>query len=324
MLEARHIAYSYPQGHQLVLNDFSLAVSKGSFIAVLGANGSGKSTLARILAGSLRPHSGEVLLDGAPMDRGWPHVGFVRQDPEDQLVSENVVEEVGFGLHDLGLTPEEKEQRVRLMLEQCNLSYLKDVPTSELSGGEQQRLALAGVLAHDPTYLVLDETTSHLDATSRYRFIKVVEALATKERGIVLITHRLEEALAAQRVVVMDHGSVAWEGSSREFALNERAQELAHLDSYEAPSIHDEEQELPRYELTNLYLNQVSVVLGEYAAVRDVTIGSFAGAVTLMTGRSGSGKTTCSLVAAGLIEPSEGTVSYMGKDVCVGDIGMSL
>ena len=161
MIELRDACFSF-DGERSVLDHVSLTVGVGERVLLLGSNGSGKSTLARLLNGSLAPSSGTVSVDGAT-DGLARLVGYVRQDPRNQLVSAVVSDEVAFGPRNLGLPREEVVARADEALDACGISGLRDRMTSELSGGQQQLVALAGVLAMRPRYLVLDEATSDRD-----------------------------------------------------------------------------------------------------------------------------------------------------------------
>ena len=210
MLNATNIVFSYTQESNHVLDDVSLSLRHGEVVALVGANGSGKSTLARIVAGSMTPRYGEVTIDGERLERSWPQVGYVRQDPQSQLISEVVAEEVALGLLEHGLSHDCVERRVSGTLEECGIAHLAHMQPSSLSGGEQQRLALAGVIAYKPSYLVLDEPTSMLDHNARELFNSVVRREVGNGVGVLLVTHRISEAMRADRVVVMDSGKRVW------------------------------------------------------------------------------------------------------------------
>ena len=217
MLEARNVSYTYAYADEAVLTNVSLTVHPGEYVAILGANGAGKSTLVHVLNGSFTPSEGHVLLDGneaEPVELAQA-VGLVRQDPRSQIVSPSLTDEIAFGPRNLGLPREEIQQRVTEALELCELDGLVNHGTNELSGGQQQRLALAGVLAMHPSYLILDEALSQLDSRSRSALSGIISSLADKGIGIISITHRFEELKDANRVIVFEHGCLAWEGSVR-------------------------------------------------------------------------------------------------------------
>lgn len=204
---------------QPVLDGASLDVAPGELVCLVGPNGAGKSTLARALCGTVRLDSGSVLLDGKTATLAELHraVGFVRQDPESQLVAPVVFDEVAFGPCSLGLPEAEIRSRVTKVLAACGLAGFEGRAVSELSGGELQRVALAGVLAMRPVYLALDEVTSQLDASARTDVRAIVRRAVSGGVGVLLVTHDVEEMAAADRVVLMADGRISWAGTPGEF-----------------------------------------------------------------------------------------------------------
>ena len=202
-----------------VLDGASLDVAPGELVCLVGPNGAGKSTLARALCGTVRLDSGSVLLDGKAATSAELHraVGFVRQDPESQLVAPVVFDEVAFGPCSLGLPEAEIRSRVTKVLAACGLAGFEGRAVSELSGGELQRVALAGVLAMRPGYLALDEVTSQLDASARTDVRAIVRQAVSEGVGVLLVTHDVEEMATADRVALMADGRIAWAGTPGEF-----------------------------------------------------------------------------------------------------------
>ena len=202
-----------------VLDGASLDVAPGELFCLVGPNGAGKSTLARALCGTVRLDSGSVLLDGKAATSAELHraVGFVRQDPESQLVAPVVFDEVAFGPCSLGLPEAEIRSRVTKVLAACGLAGFEGRAVSELSGGELQRVALAGVLAMRPGYLALDEVTSQLDASARTDVRAIVRQAVSEGVGVLLVTHDVEEMATADRVALMADGRIAWAGTPGEF-----------------------------------------------------------------------------------------------------------
>ncbi|APC09627.1 energy-coupling factor transporter ATPase [Neomoorella thermoacetica] len=236
MIAIQGATYIYPGSTVPALERIDLAIEPGEFLAITGPNGSGKSTLARLLNGLLRPRQGRILVDG--MDTGDDtalitirrRVGMVFQDPDNQLVGATVAEDVAFGLENLGLPPAEIAKRVDLALRSVGLEDLAARPPHLLSGGQKQRLALAGVLAMEPRYLVLDEATAMLDPVAREEILEQVLRLR-QEQGIaiILITHLMEEAVRADRMLIMKSGRIFWQGSPRELSYQERILAAAGL-----------------------------------------------------------------------------------------------
>ncbi len=198
-----------------VLKDFNLTIEKGSFVAILGHNGSGKSTVAKLINGINIAQKGDIFVDGQKVvddDSIFDirrKVGMVFQNPDNQIVSSIVEEDVAFGVENLGVEPSEIRTRVDNALKTVGMYEYKDKAPNKLSGGQKQRVAVAGIIAMKPMCIVLDEPTAMLDPSGRKEVIDTVKRL-NKEDGItiVLITHYMDEAVQADRVVVIDDGEV--------------------------------------------------------------------------------------------------------------------
>ena len=227
IIHIEHISFTYPEeeGRETfaALDGVTLDIEAGSFVAVLGHNGSGKSTLAKHMNAVLLPTGGKVYVDG--MDT-WDEevlleirrrVGMVFQNPDNQIVANVVEEDVAFGAERLGVPTEEIRRRVDAALKAVGMeSFLLHAPHN-LSGGQKQRIAIAGIIAMEPKCIVLDESTAMLDPSGRREVLDTVRRL-NREKGItiVLITHHMNEAAMADRVVVMDDGHVVMDGKPRE------------------------------------------------------------------------------------------------------------
>lgn len=205
------------------LKNITAQIRKGGFTAIIGTNGSGKSTLARHLNALLMPTEGELLVDGmntSDESAVWKirqKVGMVFQNPDNQLVAAVVEEDVAFGPENLGVPPGEIRERVEQALEKVGMTAYKGQAPSMLSGGQKQRIAIAGVLAMQPDCIVLDEPTAMLDPKGRAEVMATIHELNEKEGiTIVLITHFMEEAVTADRVMVIDRGVLQMDGTARE------------------------------------------------------------------------------------------------------------
>lgn len=205
------------------LKNITAQIRKGGFTAIIGTNGSGKSTLARHLNALLLPTEGELLVDGmntSDESAVWKirqKVGMVFQNPYNQLVAAIVEEDVAFGPENLGVPPEEIRERVEQALEKVGMTAYRGQAPSMLSGGQKQRIAIAGVLAMQPDCIVLDEPTAMLDPKGRAEVMATIHELNEKEGiTIVLITHFMEEAVMADRVMVIDRGVLQMDGTARE------------------------------------------------------------------------------------------------------------
>jgi len=228
LIKIEHVRFSYqngdtPEEATEVLKDISLTFEHGELVAVLGHNGSGKSTLAKLLNAVLLPTEGTVTVAGLDTKDEEKlldirqHVGMVFQNPDNQIVATIVEEDVAFGLENLGVPTDEMRIRVDQALQAVGMYEYRHHAPHQLSGGQKQRVAIAGVLAMQPRCIVLDEPTAMLDPRGREEVISTISRL-NRERGItvVLITHHMNEAADADRVVVMHKGGILLDGSPRE------------------------------------------------------------------------------------------------------------
>ena len=226
IIKTEDLRFSYPAAvgvSPVVLDGVDLAIKEGSFVAVLGHNGSGKSTLAKHMNAILLPSGGKVYVDGIDTtdeDRLLDvrrAVGMVFQNPDNQIVANVVEEDVAFAPENLGVPPEEIRKRVDEALKAVNMYEFREHAPHLLSGGQKQRIAIAGVIAMEPRCVVLDEPTAMLDPTGRADVLRTIKAL-NQERGVtvVLITHHMDEAAQADRLVVMSKGRVVADGVPKE------------------------------------------------------------------------------------------------------------
>ena len=215
------------------IDGVSFVVERGSFTAIIGQNGSGKSTLAKNLNGLLLPTSGKVYIDGldtAAMENTWTvrqKVAMVFQNPDNQIVSAIVEDDVAFGPENLGIDPAEIRRRVDNALEGVEMGDYKDKSPHLLSGGQKQRIAIAGAVAMDPECIVFDEPTAMLDPKGRREVLGIARDLNSKGMTVVFITHFMEEAACADHVIVLDGGVVKMEGTPQE--IFRREEELKAL-----------------------------------------------------------------------------------------------
>lgn len=206
-----------------VLKDLNLTINQGEFVAVLGHNGSGKSTFAKHCNAVLLPTTGKVFVNGidtSDEERLFEirqHVGMVFQNPDNQIVATIVEEDVAFALENLGVEPTEIRRRVDEALKQVEMYEYREHAPHQLSGGQKQRVAIAGILAMRPDCIVLDEPTAMLDPKGRREVLKTIRQL-NRDFGttVILITHYMDEAVKADRVVVMDDGKILLDGTPKE------------------------------------------------------------------------------------------------------------
>ncbi len=235
MIEMIDLTFSYPgEKDGAVLKEVNLKIEKGSFVAVLGHNGSGKSTLAKHMNAVLLPVGGKVYVEGidtADANRLFEvrqRVGMAFQNPDNQIVATIVEEDVAFAPENLNLPREETARRVENALRAVDMWEYRGHSAHQLSGGQKQRVAIAGIIAMMPHCIVLDEPTAMLDPLGRSEVLNTVKKL-NEEQGItiVMITHYMKEATMAQRIVVMDRGRIAMDGTPRE--VFSRVEELKRL-----------------------------------------------------------------------------------------------
>lgn len=228
MIEIKDLYFSYEnegenKNPRNVINGVNLNIKEGEFVALLGHNGSGKSTLAKLINALFIPKKGQVLVDGFDTkdDKSvWDirsRAGMVFQNPDNQLVATVVEDDVAFGPENLGIESSEIRKRVDKALESVNMEAFKKNSPHLLSGGQKQRVAIAGILAMSPTYIILDEPTAMLDPSGRKEVMDTVLKL-NKEQGktIILITHYMDEAAMADRLIIMEEGSIILQGKPRE------------------------------------------------------------------------------------------------------------
>lgn len=216
-----NVSFSYDDNR--VLNNISLSVQGGEFVALLGHNGCGKSTMAKLFNVLLSPQSGTVTIDGITAETEddiyeiRSRVGLVLQNPDNQLVATVVEEDVAFGPENLGVPPQEIRRRVDSALKAVDMYEYRSHAPHKLSGGQKQRVAIAGIIAMEPRCIVLDEPTAMLDPKGRQEVMDTIRHL-NKSMGItiVLITHYMDEAVQADRVIVMDKGSILTQGTPRQ------------------------------------------------------------------------------------------------------------
>ena len=231
IIECKNVKFSYSESSAPALNGVSFSVKQGEFVSVIGHNGSGKSTLARLINGLLEADEGKITVFGMDVADGKnaieirKRVGIVFQNPDNQMVASIVEDDVAFGPENIGIEREEIGRRIDWALNAVGMEKYRTATPSRLSGGQKQRIAVAGVLAIRPDVLILDESTAMLDPKGRREVINVVKRLNEEEgMTIILITHFMEEALLADRTVVMNKGEIVLSGSPE--AIFENGEEL--------------------------------------------------------------------------------------------------
>lgn len=351
MIRAEQVRFQYKKrdvdgnviATEEILKGIDLTIKKGEFIALLGRNGSGKTTFSKLLNAILRPSEGTVTVDEMgtkDADKLYEirqRVGMVFQNPDNQMVAASVEEEVAFGPENLGMESETIVSRVKQALEQVRMWKCRKTAPNHLSGGQKQRIAIAGILAMHPDYIVLDEPTAMLDPKGRKEVMESLQRLnREQEMTVILITHDMEEAALASRVVLLADGQVRFDGTPEEFfgrdaLLVEMGME-APL-SYRVRKIVEckecENTEKKTGHLTDvpkdqalLSLQHVSYIYSpgtayEKVALDDVSLSLGKGEIVGLAGHTGSGKSTMIQLLNGLLKPTRGTVTFEGKDIHV-------
>ncbi|GAA0360379.1 energy-coupling factor ABC transporter ATP-binding protein [Alkalibacterium iburiense] len=220
IINVQNISYKYTDEDQRpALQDVSFSINRGEWVAIIGPNGSGKSTLAKTINGLIEPDHGQVTVGGLPLNEEnvWSirqMVGMVFQNPDNQFVGSTVQDDVAFGLENLGVPREDMIERVRSALEKVNMLEFAEREPARLSGGQKQRVAIAGIVALRPDIMILDEATSMLDPQGREEVLRTVKEVKEQENLSVLsITHDIDEAAEANRILVMRDGQMIQEGT---------------------------------------------------------------------------------------------------------------
>ncbi|ARK21937.1 ABC transporter ATP-binding protein [Sporosarcina ureae] len=361
LFNLKHVSFSFPTTDQQVLSDVTLSVNEGEFLVIGGASGSGKTTLLKLLKRELTPVGkleGDILYKNKPISE-WEErqmveqVGYVFQDPDNQIIMDEVMQEIVFGLENLGCSTFEMRKRVAEMVHFFGVEGLLNAKPSELSGGQKQLLNLLSVLLMKPRVLLLDEPTSQLDPVAAKELVLMLERL-NKEAGmtIVLVEHRLEELYAvADRVVLMESGKIRYEGNSRQVIGNLYAEEASQFFPYvpafarlymefeENPVVSAipltvkeckqwigrEERQIVPVELQSI-LSKKQIILEmddvffQYQKKAPFILKSFTlriqkGQFFAMVGGNGSGKTTALRAGLGSIKPQRGKVRLLGQDM---------
>ena len=361
MIKIDNLVFRYAESVENVIDNVSINIKKGSFTAVLGHNGSGKSTLAKHTNAILLPLGGTVYVED--MDTKDENllikirqtVGMVFQNPDNQIVATVVEDDVAFAPENIGVPPKEIRERVDQSLKAVGMGkFYKEAPHL-LSGGQKQRIAIAGVLAMRPKYIVLDEPTAMLDPVGRREVLSTLKKL-NREQGmtVVLITHNMDEAVLADRVIVMDNGHIEMDGTPKDvFAQVERIKQLGldvpqvtelmfslkqaglnvpsnvlTIEEAEAVlkglvnkgakneiSVHTHSEETPAIEVDNMSHDYSVGGPYEKKALSDITMYIPKGKIIGIIGHTGSGKSTLVQHFNGLLKPSKGTVKVDGTDI---------
>ncbi len=335
-LNIENLTFKYRTRPELAIENISLELKQGELLLIAGASGCGKTTLARCINGLIPrsyrgERSGSVLLHGKDVAdlqiaEVAQTVGSLLQDPERQIVASNVFNEIAFGPENLGLPRSEIVERVERALKRLNLEYLRDRETFNLSGGEKQKVALAGVLTMNPSILLLDEPLASLDPASAHEALEVFRSLADEGKTIILVEHRVEDAIAIRpdRLLYMEDGKIKYLGSIQNLPKEldhtqvklpaawvvQRVKELGEtVETPTPPQVKERGEPLVVFEDVDFrYDEELPFVL------KDVNLNIYAGDLIAVLGPNGAGKSTLVKHAIGLLKPTKGRVLVEGKD----------
>ncbi len=356
MIRAEQVRFQYKKrdvdgnviAMEEILKGVDLTIKKGEFIALLGRNGSGKTTFSKQLNAILRPSEGTVTVDEMgtkDADKTYEirqRVGMVFQNPDNQMVAANVEEEVAFGPENLGIESDTIVARVKQALEQVRMWKRRKTAPNHLSGGQKQRIAIAGILVMHPDYIVLDEPTAMLDPKGRKEVMEALQRLnQEQEMTVILITHDMEEAALASRVVLLADGQVRFDGTPEDFfgadvllaemgmeaPLSYRVQQVMGS-ATNLQSGAGEKRDKCKIDALDIFerdkvllsLQHVSYIYSpgtayEKVALDDVSLTLGEGEIVGLAGHTGSGKSTMIQLLNGLLKPTDGTVTFEGKDI---------
>ena len=351
MIRAEQVRFQYKKrdvdgnviATEEILKGVDLTIKKGEFIALLGRNGSGKTTFSKQLNAILRPSEGTVTVDGMgtkDADKLYEirqRVGMVFQNPDNQMVAASVEEEVAFGPENLGMESETIVSRVKQALEQVRMWKRRKTAPNHLSGGQKQRIAIAGILAMHPDYIVLDEPTAMLDPKGRKEVMEALQRLnQEQEMTVILITHDMQEAALASRVILLADGQVRFDGTPEDFfgadallaemgmeaPLSYRVRKLIDSDAF-VENVGSVRADADTDEIKTkalLSLQHVSYIYSpgtayEKVALDDVSLSLGKGEIVGLAGHTGSGKSTMIQLLNGLLKPTSGTVTFEGKNI---------
>ena len=348
LLIVDNVSFRYREREELAIKDISLQLDAGEVLLIAGASGCGKTTLARAINGLIpRSYKGEltgrILIHGQDTARMSlaqisRNVGTVLQDPERQILGTKVINEVAFGLENAGLPREEILNRAEGSMEHLRISELRHRDTFNLSGGEKQKVALAGVLAMEPSLLLLDEPLASLDPASALEALKMMRELADEGIAVLIVEHRVEDVLkiSPDRMLFMVDGEVVYEGSTARVAQSvdyhevklparivmERAAEDPPPAKIEfLPGVVPGDEPMVRFEHVSFFYEEGRDVL------HDINLTIDAGDIIAVLGPNGAGKTTLVKQAIGLLRPKSGNVYVEGKntrDLSIAEIASTL
>ena len=310
-ISVKNLKFSYSASKIKAIDDISLSIEKGEYVAILGNNGSGKSTLARLLFGFLEATEGTI-----EIAQSEKPLGFVQQNPKYQIIAGTVEKDTAFGPENLGLPEVEIKTRTKNCLSQVELLEKASEKTKALSLGQTQKLALSGILALEPDLLILDEAVSMIDPITRRQILELLEKLNKNGTTIIHISHDLDEAFMAKRIIAMDDGKIIFDGGKEDFRNEQTILNKIFYDfdlNVYNRKLQKKQEGQSEKEVSLVFENINFEYKKDSPVLKNISLAFEKGTITAVMGKSGSGKSTLFEVGASLLQQSSGKVYSIAK-----------
>ena len=310
-ISVKNLKFSYSDSKIKAIDDVSLSIEKGEYVAILGNNGSGKSTLARLIFGFLEATEGTI-----EITQSEKPIGFVQQNPKYQIIAGTVEKDTAFGPENLGIPEVEIKTRTQECLNQVELLEKATEKTNALSLGQTQKLALSGILALEPDLLILDEAVSMIDPITRRQILELLEKLNKNGTTIIHITHDLDEAFMAKRIIVMDNGNIIFDGGKEVFRNEQTILNKIFYDfdlSVYNRKLHKSQESQTEKEISLVFENINFEYKKNFPVLKNISLAFEKGTITAVMGKSGSGKSTLFEVGSSLLEQTSGKIYSIAK-----------
>ena len=310
-ISVKNLKFSYSASKIKAIDDISLSVEKGEYVAILGNNGSGKSTLARLLFGFLEATEGTI-----EIAQSEKPLGFVQQNPKYQIIAGTVEKDTAFGPENLGLPEVEIKTRTKNCLSQVELLEKASEKTKALSLGQTQKLALSGILALEPDLLILDEAVSMIDPITRRQILELLEKLNKNGTTIIHISHDLDEAFMAKRIIAMDDGKIIFDGGKEEFRNEQTILNKIFYDfdlNVYNRKLQKKQEGQTEKEVSLVFENINFEYKKDSPVLKNISLAFEKGTITAVMGKSGSGKSTLFEVGSSLLQQSSGKIYSIAK-----------
>ena len=310
-ISVKNLKFSYSASKIKAIDDISLSIEKGEYVAILGNNGSGKSTLARLLFGFLEATEGTI-----EIAQSEKPLGFVQQNPKYQIIAGTVEKDTAFGPENLGLPEVEIKTRTKNCLSQVELLGKASEKTKALSLGQTQKLALSGILALEPDLLILDEAVSMIDPITRRQILELLEKLNKNGTTIIHISHDLDEAFMAKRIITMDDGKIIFDGEKEVFRNEQTILNKIFYDfdlNVYNRKLHKKQEYQTEKEVSLVFENINFEYKKDSPVLKNISLAFEKGTITAVMGKSGSGKSTLFEVGSSLLQQSSGKIYSIAK-----------